>query len=63
MYMEEINENLTPQQRACRKYYYKNQEKILLQKANYYHKKTLNKINKKKKYYFNKDTNSVELLV
>ena len=49
--MEEINninEILTPQQRACRKYYYKNQEKILLQKANYYHKKTLNKINKKK---------------
>ena len=51
MCMEEINninENLTQQQRACRKYYYKNQEKILLQKANYYYNKTLNKVDKKK---------------
>jgi hypothetical protein len=49
--------------KRCKEYYYKNQEKLLLYKANYYYKKNMNKINKKKKYYFNKDTNKVELLV
>ena len=49
--------------KICRDYYYTHQEEILLQKANYYYKKNINKINKYKKYYFNKDTNSMELLV
>jgi len=49
--------------KICRDYYYKNQEKLLLQKANYYYNKNMNRTNKHRKYYYNETTKSMELLV
>ena len=49
--------------KLCRDYYYKNQEKLLLQKANYYYNKNMNRTNKHRKYYYNETTKSMELLI
>ena len=48
--------------KLCKDYYHKNQEKLLLQKANYYNK-NMNRTNKHRKYYYNETTKSMELLV